>query len=128
MRAHRATAATFTNFRADSREQLTVVQAPGLDLQLDFDDGDRRATVVLETEEVARLHALLGDLLGKKERGEVFGDREAVHLRVNYNNWGDPYDEGARFAVEFGDHNTVYVDLTNDELRGLHKLLGTRLG
>jgi hypothetical protein len=128
MRAHRATTTTFTNFRADGSEKLTVVEVSDHDLQLDFDDGNRRAAVMLEAEEIAQLHVLLGNLLAGKEGSAVFGDREVVHLRVNYNNWGDPYDEGARFAIEFGDHDTVYVDLTNDELRGLHKLLGARIG
>lgn len=47
-------------------------------------------------------------------------------LTVSYVNWGDPYDEGARFDLH-SDLADVTVDLTRREVVRLHDFLGQLL-
>ena len=127
---------TFSNSRADfGSERLTVVTGDLKDgIQIDLDsDGDKRASLTFDMEEVERLQRLLDTLLSRPRSGrdpsETFGAEGENMLVVTYTNWGDPYDEGARFHLtgtgdEYPREDELYVSLTNDELRPLSRLLG----
>lgn len=63
----------------------------------------------------------------KYTRAETFVNErssdERESLTVCYNNWGEPYEEGVRFDMQCGSER-VTVDLTEDETKRLHALLG----
>jgi hypothetical protein len=118
---------TFTNMRADQTERLDIIRTEGDDtLQIEFTERNARAMVSLDRDEAERLYGLLTDLLAGNERYEKFVGNDEIILSVRYNNWGDPYDEGARFEVAGGGYE-VTVDLVERDLRDLHTLM-TKLG
>ena len=63
-----------------------------------------------------------------KATAEVFTNERdsSERLSVSYTNWGEPYDEGARFDLH-SDREGVVVDLGRHEVERLHAFLGRLL-
>lgn len=130
---------SFNNSRGDfGSERLVVVVSDlkdGIRIELE-NDGDRRASLTFDMDEVQRLHRLLEALLSRRRSGhdssERFGVEGGNSLVVTYTNWGDPYDEGARFHLigtgdDYPRQDEIHVSLTNDDLRPLRGLFDSLL-
>ncbi len=62
-----------------------------------------------------------------QSKTEVFtNSRDGERLIVGYTNWGDPYEEGARFSLHANGQCST-VELERRELERLHEHLGDLL-
>jgi hypothetical protein len=138
MRSYPVSMKTFYNSR--DGESLSVLctdpngsSQEGVTLMMHSSDGT--TAVALDQEEVSQLHQTLGGLLSRKRpeqppavlvipSEEEDGGRKT--FRVCYTNWGEPYDEGASFAVQVG-YESTSVNLVSREVGDLHLFLGTVL-
>ena len=128
MRAAFSKVIFFLNTRSGGSERVAVAYTEDSmeEVRLELESEHRRASVSLAADEVARLSRLLQVFMAPSRSrttnaSETFHSEGGDALIVTRTNWGEPYAEGARFALH-GEHGLA-VDIPDSGLFGMSVLL-----